>query len=66
MNDESDRGESPLKPLFQAITGEETSPIATIHDLEKQLETFVRDRPVTAVLAALGVGFVVARLFSRR
>jgi hypothetical protein len=35
-------------------------------DLEQQLLTFVHERPVVAVFAALGLGYVVARMFSRR
>lgn len=34
--------------------------------IEEQLEAFVRERPVAAVFGALGLGFVVARIFSRR
>jgi hypothetical protein len=35
-------------------------------DLEQRLQDFVRERPVAAVFAALGIGYVVARMFSRR
>lgn len=34
-------------------------------DLLDQVETFVRERPGTAVLAALGAGFLVGRLIRR-
>jgi ElaB/YqjD/DUF883 family membrane-anchored ribosome-binding protein len=34
-------------------------------DLEQQARTFIRQRPVVAVLAAVGVGYLVARLVSR-
>jgi hypothetical protein len=34
-------------------------------DLEQQARTLIRQRPVVAVLAAVGVGYLVARLFSR-
>ena len=33
--------------------------------LEQQARTFIRQRPVVAVLAAVGVGYLVARLISR-
>ena len=39
---------------------------STATDLEKQLQRFIEERPVAAVLSALSVGFVVARIFSRR
>jgi hypothetical protein len=38
---------------------------STVTDLEQQVRTFSRQRPVVAVLAAVGVGYLVARLFSR-
>lgn len=34
-------------------------------DLEQQTRTLIRHRPVVAVLAAAGVGYLVARLISR-
>ena len=34
-------------------------------DLEQQARTFIRERPVVSVLAAVGVGYLVARLVSR-
>lgn len=34
-------------------------------DFLDQMETFVRERPGTAVLAALGAGFLVGRLIRR-
>jgi hypothetical protein len=34
-------------------------------DLEQQARTLIRQRPVVAVLAAVGVGYLVARLVSR-
>jgi hypothetical protein len=34
-------------------------------DLEQQTRTLIRQRPVVAVLAAVGVGYLVARLVSR-
>jgi hypothetical protein len=33
-------------------------------DLKQQARTFIRQRPVVAVLAAIGVGYLAARLFS--
>ena len=34
-------------------------------DLEQQARTLIRQRPVVAVLAAVGIGYLVARLVSR-
>jgi len=39
---------------------------STATDFERQLQRFVEERPVAAFLSALGLGFVVARIFSRR
>jgi hypothetical protein len=36
-----------------------------VTDLEQQARTLIRQRPVVAVLAAVGVGYLVARLVSR-
>lgn len=36
-----------------------------VTDLEQQARTLIRQRPVVAVLAAVGIGFMVARLVSR-
>jgi hypothetical protein len=38
---------------------------AKVTDLEQQARTLIRQRPVVAVLAAAGVGYLVARLVSR-
>ena len=36
-----------------------------VTDLEEHARTLIRQRPVVAVLAAIGVGYLVARLISR-
>jgi len=36
-----------------------------VTDLEQQARTLIRQRPVAALLAALGVGYLVARLIAR-
>lgn len=58
--------DSPFRNLTQTIQTDVAAVRSTATDYERQLETFVRERPVTAVLSALGFGFLVARLFSRR
>jgi ElaB/YqjD/DUF883 family membrane-anchored ribosome-binding protein len=62
----SDSEESSLRQIGQSIQGELESVRSTAKSFEEQLEAFVRDRPMSAVFSALGLGFVVARIFSRR
>ena len=38
---------------------------STLTDLEHQARTLIRQRPVVAVLVAVGVGYLVARLVAR-
>ena len=38
---------------------------AKVSDLEQQASVLIRERPVVAVLAAVGVGYLLARLASR-
>jgi hypothetical protein len=38
---------------------------AEIDQIDEQVRAFVRERPVMAVLSAVGIGYVVARIFSR-
>jgi hypothetical protein len=38
---------------------------SSVTDLEQQARAFIRQRPVVAVLAAVGAGYLVARLVSR-
>jgi hypothetical protein len=38
---------------------------ARVTDLERHARTLIRQRPIVAVLAALGVGYLAARLVSR-
>jgi ElaB/YqjD/DUF883 family membrane-anchored ribosome-binding protein len=38
---------------------------AKVTDLEQQARALIRQRPVVAVLAAAGIGYLVARLVSR-
>ena len=38
---------------------------ARVTDLERHARALIRQRPVVAVLAAVGVGYLVARLVSR-
>lgn len=39
---------------------------STLTELAQRIRTVIEKRPVVAVLAATGVGYVVARLVSRR
>jgi ElaB/YqjD/DUF883 family membrane-anchored ribosome-binding protein len=56
----------PLRQLGQTIQSDIESVRSTAMGWERQLEDFVRERPVAAVMSALGLGFFVARIFSRR
>lgn len=38
---------------------------SSVTDLEQQARAFIRQRPVVAVLAAIGAGYLVARLVAR-
>ena len=38
----------------------------TVDELGSQLGGFVRERPVVALISALGIGYVLSRLLSRR
>jgi len=58
--------DTPFRNLTQTIQTDVASVRSTATDFEQQLQSFVRERPVVAVLTALGLGFVVARLFARR
>jgi len=52
--------------LTQTIQADLTAVRSTAIGFEHELQSFVRERPVAAVLTALGIGFAVARIFSRR
>lgn len=56
--------ERPVPPLIEGLPD-----LADLRSkamgLEEQARTLVKDRPMVAVLAAVGVGYLVARLFSR-
>jgi ElaB/YqjD/DUF883 family membrane-anchored ribosome-binding protein len=56
----------PLRQLSQTISTDIDVVRSKAKNFEEQLEAFVRERPVAAVFGALGFGFIVARIFSRR
>lgn len=49
---------APVWPDMEAVQ-------ASVTELEQQARTRIIQRPVVAVLAAVGVGYLVARLFAR-
>ena len=53
---------APGSKAIHADCADGRSPVA---DLEEQARAFIRERPVAAVLAAVGLGYLVARLVSR-
>ena len=53
------RGAEQVQPDIAAVRSKVT-------ELEQQARTLIRQRPVVAVLAAAGVGYLVARVVARR
>jgi len=66
MNSESNSESRPLRQLSNTLQTDIAMFRSTAGDFERQLQRFVEERPVAAVLTAVGLGFVVARLFARR
>jgi hypothetical protein len=56
--------ERPPPPRSEQASGI-TDLRSRVTDLEQLARTLIRERPVVAVLAAVGVGYLVARLVSR-
>lgn len=55
-------------PLPQRAEQEQTDIAAVrsrVTDLEEQARTLIKQRPIVAVLAAVGAGYLVARVLSR-
>ena len=57
--------EPPLPPGAEQGQPHITAVRSTLTDLEQQARTLIRQRPVVAVLAAVGFGYLVARVVSR-
>jgi hypothetical protein len=57
--------EPPLPRRAAQVTPDIAAVRSTVTELEQQARTLIRQRPVVAVLAAAGVGYLVARLISR-
>lgn len=66
MDTERNSEGRPLRQLTETLQTDMEMFRSTASDLEKQLQKLIEERPVTAVLSAVGLGFVVARIFSRR
>ena len=66
MNTERNAEGRPLQQLSQTFQTDMEMFRSTATDFERQLQRFIEQRPVAAVFSALGLGFVVARIFSRR
>jgi len=56
----------PTPPRTDAVPEDLAAVRTKLLDLEEQARTLVRERPVAAMFAAVGLGYLVARLFSRR
>jgi len=57
--------ERPLPRRTEQVQPDIAAVRSKVTDLEQQARTLVRERPVVAVLAAAGVGYLIARLVSR-
>ncbi len=65
MNDEQTAAE-PSETAPERIRNSDRDAFRpTVTELEEHARAIVRERPVTSLLAAVGVGYVVARLLSR-
>jgi hypothetical protein len=56
-------GPTPLREQQVAANGADIG--SGVTDLEEQARAFIKKRPVVAVLSAVGLGYLVARLVSR-
>ena len=52
-------------PRLEQVQARITQVRSRVADIEEHARTLIRQRPVVAVLAAVGVGYLVARLVSR-
>lgn len=66
MNTEKNTESRPLRQLTETMKTDIQKFRSTATGLEEQLQRFVQERPIAAVLSSLGLGFVVARIFARR
>jgi hypothetical protein len=57
--------ERPLPRRTEQVQPDIAAVRSKVTDLEQQARTLIRQRPVVVVLAAVGVGYLVARLVSR-
>jgi ElaB/YqjD/DUF883 family membrane-anchored ribosome-binding protein len=53
------------RPLPRRAEPDSAAVHSTVTEIEQQARTLIRQRPVVALLAAAGVGYLVARLVSR-
>lgn len=51
--------------VTQAVESGVNLALAEVGQLDDQVRTFVRERPVMALIGAVGMGYLVARIFSR-
>jgi hypothetical protein len=66
MNTERNIENRPLRQITETIQTDIQAFRSGASGMEEQLQSFVQERPMAAVLSALGLGFFVARIFSRR
>ena len=57
--------ERPSQPRLQPVKSELAEVRTRATELERHARTVIRQRPIVAVLAAVGAGYLAARLVSR-
>ena len=57
--------EQPLPRRAEQVQPDIAAVHSKVTEIEQQARTLIRQRPVVAVLAAAGLGYLVARLVSR-
>ncbi len=65
ITDPIEEEEQPLSGRSEQVQEEIEAVRSKVMELERQARTLIRQRPVVAVLAAAGIGYLVARLVSR-
>jgi ElaB/YqjD/DUF883 family membrane-anchored ribosome-binding protein len=57
--------ERPLPPRAEQVQADIAAVGSKVTELEQEARALIRQRPVVAVLAAAGVGYLIARLIAR-
>ena len=65
MNTDQTAEERPLPRAAEALQADLAAVQSRVTDLEQQARSLIRQRPVVAVLAAAGLGYLLARIVTR-